>query len=140
MKTPPSIRSAVAAWAASLPLALTMPAMVWMVVWAVSGELIRNFSVCLLVVAAALVVHLLSYLVTGLPIFLCKFKNPQSLIWKLQVAFPAGVLLGCAVVLGFMLFQSGSVFETPEMYLVCGGYGLATAIAAWLQRPKLQTP
>lgn len=140
MKTPLHIRPALVAWASSLPLALTVPAVVWVVCGAATGELISNFGYFLMMVAIALAVHLLSYLMAGLPIFLIKFKKPQSHIWKLPVALPVGVLLGCTVVLGFMLSMGGSISETPAMYLICGGYGLVTAVAAWLQRPKPQTP
>lgn len=140
MKPPLRQRSALGSWAASLPLALAIPAVIWTIFAIVEAASLRGLD-ALPVIAIAMAVHLLSYLITGLPIFLCKFKSPGSRIWKLPVALLTGGLLGA----GFAFFvliavENLTLSAIPAACLGCGGYGLATAFAAWLQRPLPQNP
>lgn len=96
---------------------------------------------CLFVLICALVVHLLSYFVTGLPIFLCMFEKQDSLIWRLPAGLATGALLGAGVPLIIWLL-SGTPLDSdlPWQLLMCAGYGVVTAIAAYRQRPIHQTP
>lgn len=134
MNTPLRKRSAFVAWAASLPVALVIPAIVWMI-------LCRHESGALWVTAISIAVHFVCCLLTGLPIFLIKFKSPDSGIWTLSVALPVGGLLGAGVAFFILTpLDSPSPSEILTACLTCAGYGVATAIAAWLQRPIHPTP
>lgn len=142
MKTPLRKRSAFVAWAASVPLALAIPAVVWWISGTVVDGSFKNMRGAFYVIGFATVVHLAGYLITGLPIFLIKFKSPESNIWYLPVSLAAGTLIGAGVAFfAFLVLSKGSSFSGMwEACLICAGYGFATAIGAWFQRPNLQTP
>lgn len=134
-KVRPGAGAALAAWGASLPLALLPPAALWifgLVLVSPSGAFFA-----LMVAVVSCVVHFASYLVTGLPLFLWKFREPDSLIWKLPLSLATGALCGMGV--GFLLTAEGS--EIPLGPLIfCGAYGLVTAVSAFHQRPRLTEP
>ena len=142
MKTPLRKRSAFVAWAASVPLALAIPAVVWWISGVVADGSMKNVNgTFYVIVGFAMGVHLVSYLITGLPIFLIRFKSPESNIWYLPVSLAAGTLIGAGVAFfAFLVISKGSSFTGMwEACLICAGYGFATAIGAWLQRPNPQT-
>lgn len=136
MNTCPRKRSASVAWLSSLPLALTVPAALWTFAYAADGKLIRNYDFWLAILAISAGVHLVSYLLTGLPIFLCMFRRPDSLIWRLPFGLTIGALLGAAAPLIMWLMSGGRRdSDLPWQLLICAGYGAITAIAAYRQRP-----
>lgn len=136
MKTGTKRRGPLGAWLLSLPLALGCPTALWLIAGIFGQE-----PVTLIVAGVALLVHLVAYLVTGLPIFLRCFRNASSSIWRPQVGVPVGALLGVLgmLFLGLLLRRSADPLENPALYLLGGGYGVVTAIAALIQRPNLQT-
>ena len=141
MKTPLRKRSAFVAWAASVPLALAIPAVVWWISGTVVDGSFKNMRGAFYVIGFATVVHLAGYLITGLPIFLIKFKSPESNIWYLQVSLAAGTLIGAGVAFFILTPLDGtSLTDIALACLICAGYGFATPIGAWFQRPNLQTP
>lgn len=138
MKTADHKRTPFRAWAASLPLALAIPAVFWIIEAAFTSEAPSSLnSTTFLIIGIAIVVHLLGYLITGLPIFLTQYKNLGSCVWMLPVSLVLGAALG-TVMLCFSFIFFGypfSTFRKPECYLYGAGYGLITAFAAFRQRP-----
>lgn len=144
MKTKPG--TSLKAWAASLPLALGIPIVVWGLFWGY-GEIRRvnqwswsEFNGEAAAFGIATLIHFLAYVVTGLPIFLCQYGQPHSRIWMPTVGIPLGAVLGVIAILSlFSPFDTGEpVLLQGSLYVLGGGYGTATAIAAVLQRPTLR--
>lgn len=131
------------AWLKSLPLALGLPAGIWILIWGTtqwrgleqtSRSEINGVAIIL---GVTILVHLLAYVVTGLPIFLCRYKEAHSPIWMPEIGVPLGAAVGALVVfltLG-IFYRTGTTLLQPIPYLIGAGYGTATAIAALLQRP-----
>lgn len=134
MKTARYQRTPFRAWAASLPLALGIPPIFWIIEAVVHSSL---NSTTFLIIGIEIVVHLLGYLVTGLPIFLTQYKNTDSCIWRLPVSLASGAALGLVMLcVTLMLFgYPSSTFGKPTVYLCGAGYGFITALAAYRQRP-----
>ena len=131
----PGVGAALAAWGASLPLALLPPVALWVLSLVVMSP--ANAFFALVVAAVSCVVHFAGYLVTGLPLFLWRFREPDSLLWKLPVSLGTGALCGMGV--GFLL--TAHAFEiSPGPLILCAGYGLVTAVAAYCQRPRFTEP
>lgn len=127
------------AWLASLPLALAIPAALWTIAFASSGDILRFFEFCVFVVLVSIGVHLASYLLTGLPIFLWLFGKPGAAIWRLPVGLAVGALLGAMVPALMWLLAEGDMDSASLVpSVVCAGYGAVTAVAAYQQRPKEQ--
>lgn len=118
-------QSPLQAWVASLPLALMIPAISWAAVLLWSG---KPMSYVIGFLGMETIIHLGAYMLTGVPLFLLKYRSPDSLVWNLPAALLTGATLGAAVP-GFLLLG-----RLP--FLICAGHGLVTAFAAWLQRPR----
>ncbi|RYD36599.1 MAG: hypothetical protein EOP87_05150 [Verrucomicrobiaceae bacterium] len=117
--------NALKAWLRSLPIALGLPGIFWAVVALYRGEPVSRIPI---LVSGPLLIQLIAYALTGLPIFLLCHRNSDSPIWMLPFALVAGTLLGaCAVAL---------IVPMPVYTILGAAYGLVTAIAAWLQRPR----
>ena len=86
----------------------------------------------------ALGVHLASYFIFGVPLFLRFFRNPSALVWRIPWALTLGCVLGIiALLIALGLFgYSGRLIIEPQIYAIGAGYGLATAIAAYIARPE----
>lgn len=144
MKTKP--RTSFKAWAASLPLALGIPVVVWGLFWGYDEIRSMNqwswseFNGQAAILGIATLIHFLAYVVTGLPVFLCQYGQPHSRIWMPTVGIPLGAILGVITILSlFSAFDGGvRVLLQGGLYVLGGGYGTATAIAAVLQRPTLR--
>lgn len=124
------------AWMATLPMALGVPSIVWLIV-----DRAHFGSGALMVIGIMMLVHFSAYLVTGLPIFLCLYRETNSPIWTPVIGVPVGALLGMIAYFLTFAFLSGyrqSVLLDPYFYVVGVGYGVATAIAALLHRPTRQ--
>lgn len=131
-------RTALGAWAASLPIALFPPAAIWVLCLTVVSPASGYFGVVVGAVACA--VHLFSYTLTGLPLFLWKFRKPESLVWRLPVSLGIGVLSGPGVAMIPMWRNGASPEDFPAAPLiVCALYGLITAVSAYRQRPHPET-
>ncbi len=127
-------RTALGAWAASLPLALFPPVVLWVLCISVMSPASVFYGVVIAAVSCA--VHWISYLVTGLPIFLWKFRKPESLVWRLPVSLAVGALCGPGVAMVLILRNTASPSDLPAgPLIVCGLYGLITAVSAHRQRP-----
>jgi hypothetical protein len=137
-KTATGERTALEAWAASLPLALFPPAAFWILSVAVVSPMSVLFG--MVVGAVSCAVHFVSYLFTGLPVFLWIFRKPESLVWRLPVSLVTGVVCGSGVVVIQSLKDGASLSVIPSPPLiVCGLYGLITAASAYRQRPCPET-
>ncbi|WAC19800.1 hypothetical protein OVA24_00215 [Luteolibacter sp. SL250] len=119
--------NALKAWLKSLPLALGVPALCWLFFILSMGKPGIHVPYILGLVVG---IHLITYLITGLPIFLIYHRRPGEMIWHPAVALTTGTILGG---FGFIL-----IFRTigTEGLLIGAGHGFITAIAAWLQRPR----
>ncbi|MBX3740500.1 MAG: hypothetical protein KF712_05885 [Akkermansiaceae bacterium] len=113
------------AWIATLPVALALPAACWAVGAAWIGKPVADILFLTLMQA---IVHIIAYGLTGLPIFLLSYRNPASPIWMLPFALVVGPLIGALTV---------ALIAPQPVFIIAGAaYGLFTAIAAWLQRPR----
>jgi hypothetical protein len=142
MDTPHRKRSAFRAWAASLPLALGLPAAVWLLFLLISvssrsatstaSDLINSG----MLVVLTMIVHLLGYFLTGLPLFLFFHENPRSWTWTPFPGLTIGIFAGSMTV--FTTFGGwDQPTIAPHSLSIGAGYGIATAIAALRQRPIL---
>lgn len=81
-------------------------------------------------------VHLLTYLVIGMPLFLYFWPRIESLVWRIHFSLPIGFMLGYLGMLSFFYIFSGFDFSWIDKgaligCLFGGLYGLFTALAAW---------
>lgn len=131
------------AWLKTLPVALGLPAVVWILFWGISqwrglDELNRyEFKGAAIVLSITILVHFLAYAVTGLPIFLSCYTKAGSPIWMADIGIPFGAVLGALAVFFLLLifYRTGTTWFQPISYLIGAGYGVATATGALLQRP-----
>lgn len=131
------VTTALGAWAASLPLALFPPVALWVLCISVMSPASMFYG--LVIAAISCAVHLASYAVTGLPIFLWKFRRPESLVWRLPISLLVGALCGPGVAMVVILRNNASPSDPPVgPLIVCGLYGLITAVSAYRQRPLLE--
>ena len=88
--------------------------------------------------AAAVVgglVHLISYIVIGLPLFNHVYEYPNSQIWSVGYSAACGITAGTlAFLLLWLLFKGYS--PNLEFLLIGAIYGLWTALSARRFRPK----
>ena len=77
------------------------------------------------------ILHLVAYIVIGLPFFLLFWPKPHLKIWKWYVALPLGFILG---VLPLVVIN----WVAPAGILIMGGaYGVVTAVAAlWVNQRR----
>ena len=126
------------AWLKSVPVALLIPLPFWLVGEVFTTPSERMSTMLFAVVALALGVHLASYFIFGVPLFLRFFRNPSALVWRIPWALTLGCVLGIiALLIALGLFgYSGRLIIEPQIYAIGAGYGLATAIAAYIARPE----
>jgi hypothetical protein len=136
MKTGIQHRSPFEAWLATLPLALGLPAVVWLIIeWKLFQ---REWPWGLIIYGIMILVHLGAYMVAGLPIFLNFYGHANSPIWAPVIGISSGAVLGvCALFVVYVILggYSHSALLALNLYLIGAGYGTATAIAALRQRP-----
>lgn len=121
-----------------MPLALALPPVLWLFYIALNRKGAVELNVNILgFLAYSIFIHLISYLVTGLPIFLFQFRKLPSLVWELPVSLIVGILMGITpFVLFFASMGFGKVLSVDaRIYLIGAGYGGITAFAAYCQRP-----
>lgn len=127
------------AWLRSVPIALLLPVPVWMIseiITGTSSEMLNSLFFTILGIAMA--VHLCAYAICGLPMFFRFYKRPDARIWDLRIAILVGATLGIAgICLTFYFFNyPDSVYRNPLIYVSGAGYGIATALSAFLARPS----
>ena len=127
------------AWLKSLPVALVLPLPFWIInelVASPSSEKLN--SMFFFVLGIAVLIHGVYFAVLGLPLFLRYYSIPSSPIWHLRWAAFTGASLGVAgFCLTLLLFGFPErILRDPTTYFAGAGYGLATALAAYLVRPK----
>ena len=127
------------AWLNSALIALAVPLPVWFAFQYWGSPLSERFSpLFLAIVGVASLVHLLAYVIFGMPIFLRFYRNAESPIWKLHNSLALGFLLGIVAMLFTLLClrYSAHTFSNPQVYLTGGAYGLVSALSAYLVRPN----
>lgn len=136
MKAVPPFR----AWAASLPLTLGIPPIVWAIHFCLEDGPPERMKIPITALTGMALVHLIAYSLTGLPIFLICHRHPGTAIWRLPFALITGTGLGALAL--DILFRSLGLYAhwNPQIAALGAGYGLVTAIAAWRQRPQFPTP
>lgn len=126
------------AWLRSLPVALSLPVPIWIINELVSSPSSEKLSpLFFTVLGVAVFFHLIAYAIFGLPIFYRFYSSPASMIWDIRTALAFGGILGIiGICLTLFLFgYSTDRFKDPMVYVSGFGYGVATAIAAYLVRP-----
>jgi hypothetical protein len=126
------------AWLRSLPIALSLPVPVWIINELFTSPSSEKLSpLFFAILGIAVIVHLIAYAIFGLPIFYRFYSSPTSLIWDIRTATAFGGILGIVgICLTLVLFgYSTNTFKDPTIYISGFGYGMATAIAAYLVRP-----
>jgi hypothetical protein len=126
------------AWLRSLPVALSLPVPIWIINELVSSPSSEKLSpLFFTVLGVAVFVHLIAYAIFGLPIFYRFYSSPTSMIWDIRTVLAFGGILGIiGICLTLFLFgYSTDRFKDPMVYVSGFGYGVATAIAAYLVRP-----
>jgi len=120
------------AWCRSVPCVILWP----LVLYILGGLpiLSNGFGVLSVVGLAAgigLTIHLMAYLVVGVPVYLLFWKSCPTL-WTLKMGLLVGVILGGFTLVGLFLFLYGVIHESEMMMLffVGGVYGVITAAAA----------
>ncbi len=117
--------NALQAWLKSLPLALGIPGLCWFLFILSMGKPGIHVPYILGLVVG---IHLIAYLITGLPIFLLYHRHPGEMVWHPAIALTIGTMLG-----GLAL----ALLSPIEIFAGVGAaHGFVTAIAAWLQRPR----
>ena len=136
-------RAPLDAWLKSLPMALAVPPLVfqaWIVMEA--SEFYSDWLALVLFHAILIIYHLFAYAVLGLPLFLEFHRTPEALLWKPVVALVLGAVLVCGCIYFYFVAsgQAESAVREPWAWGVGLTYSVATAVAAWLQRPKRKLP
>ena len=131
------------AWVKSLPLALGIPVVMWVVLITglslpEGGDLVRGFVASWIYLMFAVPVHVGAYAAVGLPVFLLGGLPDCRWIWRLPTAFILGFFAGVVPPLAIVTFiYKADVFSSDIWFFVgiLGTYGLVTAFAARRQRP-----
>jgi hypothetical protein len=130
------------AWMRSLPIALGVPAFVFLICMLIELALKPSsggFSLLFFVMlGASILVHFVSYLLIGFPIFFAFHRKLDSKVWRLSLAIPFGLVVGSVAIFA-VLYGMGyneSALQNPQIYFIGAGYGLITALSACKQRPK----
>lgn len=118
---------AIVGWLYALPYVLVLPLIFWLIVvpYQMTGD---TFESSLPFLGMAAFVHLLAFLILGLPLFLF-FWQKRSLIWYLPNSLLLGFLISGG--LGLPLYYSGGNVY-PPLLLICVGYGVTTAFGCWV--------
>lgn len=122
-------------------MALGVPCLVILTLIVASGAEPDWIGVPLILLILAFF-HFYAYAVLGLPLFLEFYRSPEALLWRPAFAIVLGEILGVAVIFGYFIAseQSEGLLGSPLAWGVGSTYGLATAFAAWLQRPRRAQP
>lgn len=146
MRTPVSVRlvgrAPVDAWLKSLPIALVVPPLVLQTLMMMAGDFHSDWIAMVFLNVILIFSHLYAYAVLGLPLFLEFHRTPEALLWKPAFALVLGAALGCGCIF-FYLAASGQAEGAVRELSVWGvglTYGVVTAVAAWLQRPRRKLP
>lgn len=128
----------------SLPVALLLPVLFWTLLGNISspnpaaaeylpsGPALLTYSV---------VAHLVAHALFGIPIFYRHYSSPGDLIWDIRFAVVAGAFLGLTgvfvaqCIVAALTAPSGGNFLMVLANLLGAGYGVCSAVGAWLARP-----
>ena len=144
------IKSASMAWLQSLPWVLGGPICGWLLFcvygWVQEPALGLGaviYYTCLFGGIGG-VIHLIAYLLFGLPLFHFGYRNPNSSIWKTKFAISFGGVSGYAAFLAVLvILRNGDILwggeiRRPDLVSPLVGlvYGVWTATCAVRQKPK----
>ena len=136
------------AWSKSLPVAMGIPAALWLILMLIAAALEPNnlggtlvFTVIILFYSG--IVHLVAYAVVGLPLFVFGGTSDCDWMWRMPIALPLGIVAGVIpAILLISLFSGPGVFsqESWIVVLILAVYGATTGFAASRQRPPEEWP
>jgi len=135
-------RAPVDAWLKSLPIALAVPPLVLHTLMVMAGDFHSDWIAMVFLYVILILSHLYAYAVLGLPLFLEFHRTPEAFLWKPAFALGLGAALGCACIFFYLAAsgQAATAVRDPWVWGIGLTYGVVTAVAAWLQRPKRKLP
>lgn len=117
----------------SIPIALVLPVIVWIIIASITGE---AGDACFAIFLGGLI-HLVCYLVVGSIFYSVFWPKPKSIVWKFYIALPLGFALGyLPFLLCYLLSDPLNAFKSDNFYIGCigGVYGLISAFSSvWVR-------